>query len=194
MCSDLYFCDDNAQWRLVNRLSENPDVKVGLIEAGVLHSEDDPVVYMPRAFAGPGNPDYDWVFATEPQANAQGRVIPAPRYVQGRVALVSIRLKFTRCTDRGKMLGGSTGINYMGWHRASKIEYDAWKLLSDPEGAWDSDEMFFFLKRAEAAVPASENQDMYTSFSRSRDDVVNHGIPRSEVVGTEGPVKVCVGL
>jgi choline dehydrogenase-like flavoprotein len=92
------------------------------------------------------------------------------------------------------MLGGSTGINYMGWHRASKIEYDAWKLLSDPEGAWDSDEMFYFLKRAEAAVPASENQDIYTSFSRSRDDVVDYGIPRSEVVGTEGPVKVRVCL
>ncbi|KIM85542.1 GMC oxidoreductase [Piloderma croceum F 1598] len=160
----------NAGLPVAARLSENPDVKVGLIEAGVLHSEDDPVVCMPRAFAGPGNPHYDWAFVTEPQANAQGRIIPAPR---------------------GKMLGGSTGINYMGWHRASKIEYDAWKLLSDPEGAWDSDEMFFFLKRAEAAVPASENQDMYTSFSRSRDDVVNHGIPRSEVVGTEGPVKTC---
>jgi choline dehydrogenase-like flavoprotein len=92
------------------------------------------------------------------------------------------------------MLGGSTGINYMGWHRASKIEYDAWKLLSDPEGAWDSDAMFYFLKQAEAAVPASENQDMYTSFSRSRDDVIDRGIPRSEAVGTEGPVKVCVCL
>jgi hypothetical protein len=66
----------------VNTLSENPDVKVGLIEAGVLHSENDPVVYMPRSFAGPGNPDYDWAFATEPQTHAQGRVIPAPRYIQ----------------------------------------------------------------------------------------------------------------
>jgi hypothetical protein len=72
------------------------------------------------------------------------------------------------------MLGGSTGINYMGWHRASKVEYDAWKLLSDPEGAWDSDEMFYFLKRAEAAVTMSENT--YSS------------IPN--VVGTDGPVKV----
>jgi choline dehydrogenase-like flavoprotein len=84
------------------------------------------------------------------------------------------------------MLGGSTGINYMGWHRASKIEYDAWKLLSDPEGAWDSDEMFYFLKRAEAAVPMSENT--YSLLSRSRDDVADHSIP--QVIGTDGPVKV----
>jgi choline dehydrogenase-like flavoprotein len=88
------------------------------------------------------------------------------------------------------MLGGSTGINYMGWHRASKIEYDAWKLLSDPEGAWDSDEIVPFLKRAEAAVPASENHDAYLSFSRSHNDVVDHGIPRSEVVSADGPIKV----
>jgi hypothetical protein len=88
------------------------------------------------------------------------------------------------------MLGGSTGINYMGWHRASKIEYDAWKLLSDTDGAWDSDEIFSFIKRAEATVLESENHGLYTSFSRSPDDVVNHGIPRSEAVGIDGPVKV----
>src|SRR6266436_1433730 len=88
------------------------------------------------------------------------------------------------------MLGGSTGINYMGWHRASKIEYDAWKLLSDPEGAWDSDEMFLFLKRAETAVPMSKNPDAYPSLSRSDDDIVDYGVPSSEVLGTNGPVKV----
>ncbi|KIM78152.1 GMC oxidoreductase [Piloderma croceum F 1598] len=154
---------------IATRLSENPNVKVGLIEAGVLHS-DDPVIYTPRSLGHANNPDYDWVFTTEPQANAHGRVISVPR---------------------GKMLGGSTGINYMGWHRASKIEYDAWKLLSDTDGAWDSDEIFSFIKRAEAAVPELENHDLYTSFSRSPDDVVNHGIPRSEAVGINGPIKTC---
>jgi len=84
------------------------------------------------------------------------------------------------------MLGGSTGINYMGWHRASKVEYDAWKLLSDSESAWDSDEMFYFLKRAEAAAPMSENT--YSLLSLSRDDVANHSIPKA--IGTDGPVKV----
>ncbi|KIM78169.1 GMC oxidoreductase [Piloderma croceum F 1598] len=144
---------------VATRLSENPDVKVGLIEAGVLHS-DDPIVYTPRSSEHVNSSNYDWLFATEPQANAHGRVISVPR---------------------GKMLGGSTGINYMGWHRASKVEYDAWKLLSDPEGAWDSDEMFYFLKRAEAAVPMSEN-------TYSQDDVADHSF--SKGIGTDGPVKI----
>jgi hypothetical protein len=65
---------------LANRLSENPDVKVGLIEAGVLHS-GDPVIYTPRLMGHANNPKYDWISATEPQANAHGRVISVPRYV-----------------------------------------------------------------------------------------------------------------
>jgi hypothetical protein len=33
------------------------------------------------------NPDYDWVFATEPQVNAHGRVVSAPRYVPSPLTL-----------------------------------------------------------------------------------------------------------
>jgi hypothetical protein len=88
------------------------------------------------------------------------------------------------------MLDGSTGINSMGWHRASKIEYDAWKLLSDPEGAWDSNVICYFFRRAEAAVPASENPTTYSPSPRTDSDVVSHDILSSEPLGIEGPVKV----
>ena len=55
-----------------------------------------------------GNPDFDWNFATVPQAALDGSV---------------------RAQPRGKMLGGSSGLNFMAWDRASAEEYDAWEQV-----------------------------------------------------------------
>lgn len=49
------------------RLSENPNVTVGVIEAGKYHS-DDPLVDTPAMFAKMfENPEYDWCLYTAPQ-------------------------------------------------------------------------------------------------------------------------------
>jgi choline dehydrogenase-like flavoprotein len=59
---------------------------------------------------------------------------------------------------RGKMIGGSTGLNYLGWDRASKIEYDAWERLNgESEGGWDYDSLLPYFKRTEAFVGASHD-------------------------------------
>jgi hypothetical protein len=74
------------------RLTENENVSVGVLEAGK-NKLGDPLVDTPGAFiAMLGNPDYDWRFMTEPQKHNENKV---HHYV------------------RGKMLGGSSGINYM---------------------------------------------------------------------------------
>lgn len=75
------------------RLSENADVTVGVIEAGK-NKLDDPLVDTPATFLQMfGNADYDWVYKTTPQVAAEGT---KPHHVV-----------------RGKMLGGSSAINYM---------------------------------------------------------------------------------
>src|ERR1700761_5401144 len=52
---------------LAGRLTENPDVTVGVIEAGK-YRIGDPLVDIPSAFFGMfENPDYDWCMYTEPQ-------------------------------------------------------------------------------------------------------------------------------
>ncbi|KDQ18213.1 hypothetical protein BOTBODRAFT_128303 [Botryobasidium botryosum FD-172 SS1] len=134
------------------KLSQNPDVHVGVLEAG-LKFENDPLIDTPQ-FIGRsvGNPRYDWAFATVPQEHANGRTVPTPR---------------------GKGVGGSTLINYTAWDRASKQEYDAWKLLGEPGGAWGWDALLPYLKASERAP----------STLQSRDD------SNKEAVGRQGPVQ-----
>ncbi len=55
-----------------------------------------------------GNPKFDWNFVTAPQSGLDNSVVSYPR---------------------GKMLGGSSGINFMAWDRASVKEYDAWQKV-----------------------------------------------------------------
>ena len=74
------------------RLTENPDVKVGVLEAGS-NRIDDPQVYTPSLYPTLiGREKYDWCFETVPQESANGKKYSMPR---------------------GKLLGGSSGINYL---------------------------------------------------------------------------------
>ena len=55
---------------LAARLTENPDVTVGVIEAG-RYRKDDMLVDVPGLFLGTlGNPDYDWMMYSEPQVRS----------------------------------------------------------------------------------------------------------------------------
>ncbi|KAJ7112908.1 alcohol oxidase [Mycena epipterygia] len=154
---------------VANRLSEDPNIKVGILEAGLL-LDDDPIVDIPRNVAlNNGKPKYDWMLSTAPQVGATGRSIPM---------------------FRGKVLGGSSVLNYMAWDRGSKEEYDAWNAVSDAEGGWNWDSLLPFLTKVEDAVPAAANPDMAVEVSASG-DVVSPGLSRDKSVGVGGPIKVC---
>ncbi|KAF8686548.1 GMC oxidoreductase [Rhizoctonia solani] len=111
---------------LAARLSENPKISVGVIEAGP-YFENDPLIDTP-ALAGrlQGDPTYDWMFRTVPQIHVNNRSMPMAR---------------------GKALGGSSAINLMALDRASKIEYDAWEELGNPKWNWDG--LLPYMKAAE---------------------------------------------
>ena len=54
---------------VAGRLSEDPDILVGVIEAGAARL-DDPSILTPAAFSAlVGNKDYDWLMHTVPQVN-----------------------------------------------------------------------------------------------------------------------------
>src|SRR5262244_145148 len=91
---------------IASRLSEDPACRVALIEAG----ERPPAVeLMPVACAAMQlNPATDWMYTADPGKaglGLRGRRMPVPR---------------------GKMLGGSSGINYMAYVRGHPGDYDSW--------------------------------------------------------------------
>ncbi|KAI5818240.1 hypothetical protein BZA77DRAFT_261590 [Pyronema omphalodes] len=84
------------------RLTEDPSVTVGVIEAGN-HEIDNPLVYTPGLFGAAMGSELDWSYKTVPQPYLGNRKIDV---------------------QRGKMLGGSSGLNFMLWDVASAPEYD----------------------------------------------------------------------
>jgi choline dehydrogenase-like flavoprotein len=61
---------------LAARLSEDPKVRVALVEAG--GPDDAPEINMPVAFPQLFKTNYDWDFSTEPEPGLRGRRIYAP--------------------------------------------------------------------------------------------------------------------
>jgi choline dehydrogenase-like flavoprotein len=110
---------------LANRLSENPDVSVCLIEAG--GSDKSPLVSIPAGIlALYGNPKYDYGYVGTPQPKLNNRSIPI---------------------NRGKALGGSSTINSMVYIRGTASDYDGWAKLGC-EG-WGYDDVLPVFKRLE---------------------------------------------
>jgi choline dehydrogenase-like flavoprotein len=88
------------------RLSEDPDCSVALVEAGARPPE---IADIPAACAAMQlNPDTDWMFTADPGKAGLG-------LREGRTPV-----------PRGKMLGGSSSINYMAHVRGHPGDFDAW--------------------------------------------------------------------
>ena len=110
---------------LAARLSENPDINVGLLEAGP--ADSSVLIHCPAGLAllartGQAN----WQFETEPQAGLNGRQGYQPR---------------------GKLLGGSSSINAMIYTRGHRADYDHWAAQGNP--GWAYDDVLPYFKRAE---------------------------------------------
>lgn len=80
---------------------------------------------------------------------------------------------------RGKVLGGSSGINYMVYDRASKPEYDAWASLGTG-GGWDWNGLLPYFKMHEQVQPGPPGV-----FNVSQPQGTN-----SAFEGKSGPIKV----
>ncbi|KAI0140378.1 putative choline dehydrogenase [Pestalotiopsis sp. NC0098] len=118
------------------RLSENPALTVGVLEAGPaalgLESIDIPGLYGQAL-----GTDYDWKFQTTPQVGLGGRTLDWPR---------------------GKVLGGTSALNFMTWNRACREDYDAWRDLGNEGWGWD-DLLPYFKKSESFHIPNKHNQE-----------------------------------
>src|SRR3954453_19589348 len=134
------------------RLWEDPGLGVVLIEAG---GRPPAAELMPAACPVlQVNPETDWMLTAD--AGGCGRGLRGGRMM----------------VPRGKMLGGSSGINYMAYVRGHPGDFDAW--AAGGADGWSYDDVLPYFTKSEGLVPSE-------------------AIPLDlEVHNTEGPLGVSV--
>lgn len=111
---------------VASRLSEDPSIRVLVLEAGP--PDNDPLIALPVGYARLFvNKRYDPGFATEPEPHLGGRSINWPR---------------------GRVLGGSGSVNGLVYLRGSPRDYDRWAQAG--ARGWGSDDVAPFFKSLEA--------------------------------------------
>jgi choline dehydrogenase-like flavoprotein len=117
---------------LANRLSEDPDVRVLVLEAG--GRDRSPNIAIPAAFANQFHTRLDWDYLTDPEPHVDGRRLYIPR---------------------GKALGGSSSMNAMLYVRGRPLDYDLWERQGAPGWGWEG-VLPYFLKAEDNARGPSE--------------------------------------
>jgi choline dehydrogenase len=109
---------------LANRLTENPDATVVLLEAG--GADDHPEIRIPARWWNLLGTPIDWGYRSEPQDHLKNRVLTF---------------------NRGKVLGGSSSINAMVYIRGYRWDYDHWAELG--AAGWSYTDVLPYFKKAE---------------------------------------------
>ena len=110
---------------VAGRLSEDPNLRVCLVEAG--DKGDSWVVRTPLAGALMAPvPFHNWAYSTVPQPGLGGRVGYQPR---------------------GRTLGGSSAINAMVYTRGHASDYDRWAALGNP--GWGYADVLPYFRKSE---------------------------------------------
>lgn len=113
---------------LANRLTEDPDISVLLIEAGggaPLEAE------IPILFPFLRNSSYDWNYPSINDHRSN-----------------QFHTNMNQDVTRGKMLGGSSAINYMLYMRGNYRDYDGWAELTG-DNTWKWENVLPYFKRSE---------------------------------------------
>ena len=106
---------------LANRLTEDPNTKVLLIEAG--GQDRNPLIHVPAGFMKMlDHPTLTWKYRAEPDPGTNGRAI---------------------VYTRGRVIGGSSSINGMIYIRGQPEDYDHWAQLGNRGWSWDDCLPFF---------------------------------------------------
>ncbi|XP_015597064.1 glucose dehydrogenase [FAD, quinone] isoform X3 [Cephus cinctus] len=112
---------------VVNRLTENPEWNVLLLEAGGQETEitDVPILslYLHKS-------KLDWKYRTQPQNSACQ-------------AMVDRRC----CWTRGKVLGGSSVLNTMLYIRGNRRDFDQWESFGNP--GWGFEDVLPYFKKSQ---------------------------------------------
>jgi choline dehydrogenase-like flavoprotein len=119
---------------IASRLSEDPACRVALLEAGERPPEISKMPVAPPLLQL--NPATDWMFTADPGKaglGLNGGRVPVPR---------------------GKMLGGSSGINYMLYVRGHPGDFDSW--AKGGATGWSYAEVLPYFRKSEGLQPSSD--------------------------------------
>jgi len=118
---------------LANRLTEDSDVSVLVLEAGP--ADHSLFIHMPSAFAYPlANDKYNWYYHAEPDPFMNDRRIYCPR---------------------GRVLGGSSSINGMVYIRGHAMDYEGW-AGHDGLGNWSYADCLPYFRKAETRAKGGD--------------------------------------
>ncbi|MFP2768500.1 GMC family oxidoreductase [Oceanisphaera sp. KMM 10153] len=110
---------------LANRLTEDPEIRVLLLEAG--GRDWNPWIHIPVGyFKTMHNPATDWCYITDPDLGLNGRQLQ---------------------WSRGKVLGGSSSLNGLLYIRGQHQDYDDWAALGND--GWSYKEVLPYFKKSE---------------------------------------------
>ena len=121
---------------VASRLSEDPNHRVALLEAGGrIDRAFDVITRMPAALSLPlGRKRFDWCFSSEPELQLNRRRIAQPR---------------------GRGLGGSSAINGMAYVRGHPQDFERWAQLGAT--GWSYADVLPYFRRAEGATDPSRD-------------------------------------
>ena len=120
---------------LANRLSEDPNNTVLILEAGpmdvnILRPIESLLIHMPAGvYHAYKNPQINWNYKTVVEPNCHNRELELPR---------------------GKIIGGSSSINSMVYMRGHPLDYDNWSTKYGLK-EWSFDKCLPYFKRCESS-------------------------------------------
>ncbi|RYP46409.1 hypothetical protein DL768_007376 [Monosporascus sp. mg162] len=123
---------------VAHRLLEfDTKLKILVVEAGP-NANDRPDIVWPNSTNLIGG-DFDWKYKTVKQPNLDNRSIDLPS---------------------GKALGGGTVINFGGWIRGDKFDYDLWGSTVN-DSRWSYDGLLPFMRKSESFWSEVINRDQH---------------------------------
>jgi choline dehydrogenase len=159
---------------MASRLSEDPTVRVLLLEAGP--RDTHAAIRVPAAFSKLFRTALDWNYATEPEPELRDRRLYWPR---------------------GRVLGGSSSMNAMIWARGHQADYEEWVALGATGWAW-ADVLPYFRRAERCERGAADHRGcagpVYVSELRAPNPATRAfvaaaqqaGIPRSHDINAPG--------
>ncbi|KAJ7497721.1 alcohol oxidase [Mycena latifolia] len=128
---------------VANRLSENPNHSVLVLEAGGSNADVLNLIVPFYCMRASPNTPQDWNYTTTPQAGLNGRSVTFPR---------------------GFGLGGSSSIHYMVYTRGSKEDFDRFaRVAGDERWSWDS--LIPYMRKSEEFTPPVDHHNTTGQFN-----------------------------